>query len=134
MSTLRIVAAIIVLITTPLLTTAETKEEIENQLRNLWKDRPDYVAAVHNHTRPMRVVHAVAPTVGPREHIANEHVDVAFVLSPDGQIEDVRILHSTDHTLDQACMDAVRQSTFVHADGDSGPERAIGVMPFNFSS
>jgi hypothetical protein len=72
LSKLTVAAATVVLIMTPLPTVAATKEEIENQLRNLWKDRPDYVAAVHNHTQPMRVVHAVAPTVGPRQHNTRE--------------------------------------------------------------
>jgi TonB family protein len=127
-----VAAAILLLVVMPLRGIATTKEDVENQLRDLWKDRPDYVAAVHSHTEPMRVVHAVAPTVVHGKRNTRAHVDVSFVLSPDGQVEDVRILNSTDHRLDQACMDAVRKSTFTHAEGHSGPELAIGVMPFNF--
>jgi TonB family protein len=101
----------------------------------LWADRPQYTGLPD--ARPvkrMRLVSAVAPKYPALLQFARVAgtVRVSFVVGPDGRVEDARILESSDARFNEDSLDAIRQFTFLPAQGPDGPVREMAVVPFHF--
>ena len=113
-----------------------TSQEDEDQLRRLWRDKPEYVALVGaKHSKTIRIVSIAAPRYPYWEAWAKKRaeVSVAFIVGVDGKVEDARVYESSDSRFDQPALDAMRQFIFIPAEGPSGPERSIEVQPFHFA-
>jgi TonB family protein len=113
-----------------------TSQAYEDQLRRLWRDKPEYVALVGaKHTRTIRIVSIAVPKYPYWEAWAKKRaeVSISFIVGVDGKVEDARVCESSDSRFDQSALDAMRQFIFVPAEGPSGrPELAIEVQPFHF--
>jgi TonB family protein len=114
-----------------------TSQADEDQLRRLWRDKPEYVALVGaTHPKTIRIVSIAVPKYPYWEAWAKKRaeVSISFIVGVDGKVEDARVYESSDSRFDQPALDAIRQFIFVPAEGSSGrPERAIEVQPFHFS-
>jgi TonB family protein len=109
----------------------------EDQLRRLWRDKPEYVALVGAmHTKTIRIVSIAVPEYPYWEAWAKKRaeVSISFIVGVDGKVEDARVYESSDSRFDQPALSAIRQFVFVPAEGPSGrPEQAIEVQPFHFA-
>jgi len=80
------------------------------------------------------MISAVAPaypTILRLGHV-NAKVSVSIVVGTDGRVEAARIFESSDSRFNDSVLEAVRQFTFIPAQGTDGPTRYIFWMPFNF--
>jgi TonB family protein len=109
----------------------------DDQLRRLWRDKPEYVGLVGmKHAKTLRIVSVAVPKYPYWEAWAKKgaEVSVSFIVGVDGKVEDARVYESSDSRFEQPALDAIRQFVFIPAEGNSGsPERAIEVQPFDFS-
>jgi TonB family protein len=106
----------------------------DQQIR-LWRDQPQYVSLVD--ARPvkrMRMISAAAPRYPPflRLGHVNAKVIVSFVVGVEGRVEDARVVESSDSRFDASALEAIRQFTFIPAEGTNGPTREIAMQPFDF--
>ena len=108
-----------------------------DQLQRLWQDQPQYARLLDiDPIKRVRMISAVAPhypTLLRLGHV-NANVLVSFVVGTDGRVEAARILESSDGRFDDSVLEAVRQFTFIPAQGTDGPTRYIGQIPFGFRS
>lgn len=106
-----------------------------DQLKRLWQDQPQYARLLDiDPVKRVRMISAVAPhypTLLRLGHV-NANVLVSFVVGTDGRVEAARILESSDSRFNDSVLEAVRQFTFIPAQGTDGPTRYIGQMPFGF--
>jgi TonB family protein len=109
----------------------------DDQLRRLWRDKPEYVALIGaKHAKTIRIVSIAAPKYPYWEAWAKKRaeVSISFIVGVDGKVEDARVYESSDSRFDQPAIDAIRQFVFIPAEGRSGgPEPAIEVQPFHFA-
>jgi TonB family protein len=108
----------------------------KDNLRRLWRDKPEYVALVDvKHAKTIRIVSVAVPKYPYWEVWAKRPAEVyiSFIVGVDGKVEDARVFESSDSRFDQPALDAIRQFTFLPAEEPSGrPELAIEVQPFHF--
>jgi TonB family protein len=114
----------------------DSSPEKKEQVKRLWRDKPEYAAIVDNekHLNELRIISAAVPRYPymlRRSH-AEADVTVSYIVGLDGRIEDARILESSDSRFDAYALEAVRQFTFIPAEGPAGPERALVWEPFHF--
>jgi TonB family protein len=109
----------------------------DDQLRRLWRDKPEYVALIGaKHAKTIRIVSIAAPKYPFWEAWAKKRaeVSISFIVGVDGKVEDARVYESSDSRFDQPALDAIRQFVFIPAEGRSGrPEPAIEMQPFHFA-
>jgi TonB family protein len=107
-----------------------------DQLRRLWRDKPQYAALVGaTHAKTFRIVSIAVPKYPYWEAWAKKRADVSisFIVGVDGRVEDARVYESSDSRFDQPALEAIRQFIFIPAEGPSGrPEPAIEVQPIHF--
>jgi TonB family protein len=101
----------------------------------LWRDQPRYASLVD--ARPvkrMRMISAAAPHYPPLLRLGhvNAKVIVSFVVGDEGRVEDARVIESSDSRFDASALEAIRQFTFIPAEGVNGPTREIAMQPFDF--
>jgi TonB family protein len=109
----------------------------DDQLRRLWRDKPEYAALVGaKHAKTIRIVSIAVPKYPYWEAWAKRRaeVSISFIVGVDGKVEDARVYESSDSRFDQPALDAIRQFVFIPAEGSSGgAESAIEVQPFHFA-
>lgn len=59
-------------------------------------------------------------------------VTVSFVVGVDGNVEDARLVESSDERFNTVSIEAIRQYKFIPAEGSAGPEPAMEAIPFKF--
>jgi len=111
-------------------------DRYRDQELRLWHDRPDFAALVDAPPplHRMRMASAAAPAypVLLRLQHINARVLVSFVVGTDGQVEDARILESSNVRFNASALKAIREFTFLPAQGTSGPQRELAIQPFDF--
>ncbi|HEY2462923.1 MAG TPA: energy transducer TonB [Steroidobacteraceae bacterium] len=110
--------------------------EYDYQLSRLWRDMPEYAALIgQKHDRNLRAVSAVAPKYPFWLAMNNvkARVKVSFIVGIDGNVEDARLLESSDSRFDMPAIEAIRNFKFIPAEGPAGPEQAMSYLTFNFA-
>jgi TonB family protein len=106
-----------------------------DQLKRLWQDQPQYARLLDiDPVKRVRMISAVAPTYPTwlRLGHVNANVLVSFVVGTDGRVEAARILESSDSRFNDSVLEAIRQFTFIPAQGTDGPTRYMAHMPIAF--
>jgi TonB family protein len=106
-----------------------------DQLKRLWQDQPQYALLLDaDPVKRVRMITAVAPRYPALLRLGhvNANVLVSFVVGTDGLVEAARILESSDSRFNDSALEAVRQFTFIPAQGTDGPVRYIAQIPFGF--
>jgi TonB family protein len=112
-----------------------TPTRYADQSARLWNDKPQYAALVGvKPLKNMRMISAAAPAYPTMLRLAhiNARVVVSFVVGTDGRVEEARVIESSDSRFNDSALEAMRNFTFLPAQGPSGPVRQIEIQPFNF--
>lgn len=115
-------------------TTAGDREK----LAFLFADRPDYVALVTRDPNDTQLpqLRVMVPPKYPLSSILGKGkalVKVAFVISEDGSVEEVRIFESSDDRYSEPALDAVRAWKFYPGTRAGTPSKFIWIAPVRFA-
>jgi TonB family protein len=107
-----------------------------DQINRLWRDKQEYVALANAPppVKRMQLISAVPPEYPYMLHFHVEAtVVVSFVVGKDGQVEDARVVESSDSRFDSTAIEAILKFTWIPAEDSTGaPTREMAHMPFHF--
>jgi TonB family protein len=107
-----------------------------DQINRLWRDKQEYLALANAPppAKRMRLISAVPPEYPYMLHFHVEAtVVVSFVVGKNGQVEDARVVESSDSRFDSSAIDAILKFTWIPAEDSTGaPAREMAHMPVHF--